>query len=256
MDEIRELNRLAGRAFGVLSAEAPGLELRLTRDCAMGLSGEPVLDFNMVFLGPDDDAAGFLHASVARAGERKLPMLVLTTPHVAADIAPVAERLGLEAAGTVPLMVLRHAATVRPEPVCGVERAAGDMVAHAGDLVAAAFDISRAATARVLDASLIDTAAAECYVGLSGGTPMSAVTVTRAGSTAGIWCMATPPEHQSKGMGRALLTRVIERFRGQGVERFYLTATAAGRPLYESIGFETLADYAVWALGAPAGAHA
>ena len=51
--------------------------------------------------------------------------------------------------------------------------------------------------------------------------------------------MATLPEHQRKGMGRALLTRVIDDYRRRGVERFYLGATEAGRPLYASLGFET-----------------
>jgi hypothetical protein len=41
---------------------------------------------------------------------------------------------------------------------------------------------------------------------------------------------------------------VIEDYRGRGVERFHLTATEAGRPLYASLGFETVADLSVWVL--------
>jgi GNAT superfamily N-acetyltransferase len=257
MDEVAELNRLSGRAFAAMTAESPGFEARLTRDCAMGLSGEAVADLNMLIVGPDPEAATFLADAVARATARELPFLVAMTPHVAAELAPLAERLGLVAAGTLPLMVLRDAAAVRPDPACRIERALGDeAVRAAGDLVAAAFDLPRAAVANSLDASLTGTAAAEAYLGLSGDTPMSAVTVTRTGGTAGIWCMATPPKHQGKGMGRALLTRVIERFRDDGVERFYLLATPAGQPLYESIGFQTLADYAIWIPGESAEAHA
>ena len=61
--------------------------------------------------------------------------------------------------------------------------------------------------------------------------------------------MATPPEHQRKGLGRALLTRVIEDYRRRGVERFHLGATEAGRPLYASLGFETIAQLSAWVLG-------
>jgi predicted N-acetyltransferase YhbS len=61
--------------------------------------------------------------------------------------------------------------------------------------------------------------------------------------------MATPPEHQGKGMGRALLTRIIERLRHEGVGRFYLFATDAGFPLYTSLGFVTLAEDAAWVKG-------
>lgn len=61
--------------------------------------------------------------------------------------------------------------------------------------------------------------------------------------------MATPPEDQGKGMGRALLSRIIERLSREGVERFYLFATAAGFPLYRSLGFVTLAEQPAWLNG-------
>jgi GNAT superfamily N-acetyltransferase len=63
--------------------------------------------------------------------------------------------------------------------------------------------------------------------------------------------MATPPEHQRKGMGRALLSQVIADYRRRGVERFHLGATEAGRPLYESLGFQLVADLPVWVLQRP-----
>jgi GNAT superfamily N-acetyltransferase len=89
----------------------------------------------------------------------------------------------------------------------------------------------------------------ETYIAWGDDGPMSAVSVTPTGNTAGISLMATPPEHQRKGTGRALLTQVIDDYRSRGVERFYLTATEAGRPLYASVGFETIADLSAWVLG-------
>ena len=54
----------------------------------------------------------------------------------------------------------------------------------------------------------------------------------------------------------ALLTRIVTDYRQAGVERFFLVATEAGRPLYESIGFETVADLSLWVLGHSTQAHA
>ena len=250
MDETEELIRLCVRALVAQMNAAPGFELHMTRNCVLGLTDEPLADFNMLTLGPDPDAEGFLTRSVARAKERGLPLLAMMSPHVAQTLAPIATRLGLTAAGTSPLMVLRAGTPVRPSRPVKVTRALGpELVGIAGDLVAAAFDVPRDAVARCIDVGLNETAGVETYIAWGDDGPMSAVSVTPTGNTAGISLMATMPRRQRKGMGRALLTQVINDYRGRGVERFHLGATEVGRPLYESIGFEKIADLSAWLLG-------
>jgi predicted N-acetyltransferase YhbS len=61
--------------------------------------------------------------------------------------------------------------------------------------------------------------------------------------------MATPPDRQGQGWGRALLSGVIDQLRSDGVERVYLFATAEGFPLYRSLGFDTIAEEAAWVKG-------
>jgi GNAT superfamily N-acetyltransferase len=256
MDETEELIRLCVRALVAQMSDAPGFELYMTRNCVLGLTDEPLADFNMLTLGPDPDAEGFLMRSVKRARERGLPLLAMMSPHVAQALAPVATRLGLTAVGAAPLMVLRAGTPVRPSRPTKVTRALGpELVGVAGDLVAAAFDVPRDAVARCIDVGLTETAGVETYIAWGEDGPMSAVTVTPTGNTAGISLMATPPEHQRKGMGRALLTQVIVDYRSRGVERFHLGATKAGRPLYASLGFEQIADLSAWVLGHSTQAH-
>jgi GNAT superfamily N-acetyltransferase len=249
MDETEELIRLCVRALVAQMSAAPGFELHMTRHCVLGLTDEPLADFNMLTLGPDPDPEGFLVFSVARAKERGLPLLATMSPHVAQSLAPVAKRLGLTPAGTAPLMVMRAGAPLRPARPVKVVRALGpELVGVAGDLAAAAFDVPRDVVARCIDVGVTETAGVETYVAFGDDGPMSAVTVTPTGNTAGISLMATPPPYQRKGMGRALLTRVMADCRGRGVERFYLSATEAGRPLYASLGFETIAELSAWIL--------
>jgi len=250
MDETEELIRLCCRALVAQMNAAPGFELHMTQNCVLGLTDEPLADFNMLTLGPDPDAEAFLTRSVARAKARGLPLLAMMSPHVARTLAPVATRLGLTAAGKSPLMVLRAGTTVRPSRPTKVTRALGpELVGIAGDLVAAAFDAPRDAVARCIDVGLTETAGVETYIAWGDDGPMSAVSVTPTGNTAGISLMATLPEHQRKGMGRALLTQVINDYRSRGVVRFHLGATEAGRPLYASLGFEKIADLSAWVLG-------
>jgi GNAT superfamily N-acetyltransferase len=250
MDETEELIRLCGRASLAMMGDVLGYELHMTRNCVLGLTGEPLADFNTLSIGPNPEAEAFLTQSMARVGERGLPLPAMMTPDVAQILAPAATRLGLTAAGAAPLMVLRAGTPVQPSRPLKVTRALGlELVGVAGDLASAAFSLPRDAVARCIDVGITETSGVETWIAWGDDGPMSAVSVTPAGTTAGIWSMATPPEHQGKGMGRALLTQVIDDCRGRGVERFFLIATEAGRPLYASLGFETIADLSAWVLG-------
>ena len=252
MDEVEELIQLCVRALVAQMSAAPGFELHMTRTCVLGLTDEPLADFNMLTLGPDPNAEGFLTRSVARAKERGLPLLMVMSPHVARALAPAATQLGLTPVGASPLIVLRAGTPVAPSRPTKVTRALGpELVGIAGDLVAAAFDLPRDVVARCIDVGINETAGVETYIAWGDGAPMSAVSVTPTGNTAGISLMATPPSHQRKGWGRALLTQVIVEYRGRGVERFHLGATESGLPLYASLGFENVADLSTWVL-APA----
>ena len=250
IDELAELHRLSGRALAASFGEAAGAEIRLAGNCALALTGEHIADLNMLLLGPTtSDSAAFMDEALARVDARGVGLLALMAPAAAEVLAQAAERSGLAAAGTVPLMVLRDA-EVRVGKSCRIERAIDPTMAGvAGDLVSAAFSLPRDAVARAIDPGITPTSAADVYVAFDGDTPTSSVVITRSGHTAGVWNMATPPEHQGKGMGRALLSRIIERLRQNGVQRFYLFATAAGFPLYTSLGFVTLAEEAAWVKG-------
>lgn len=252
MDETEELIRLCVRALVAQMGDVPGVEMHLTCNGVLGLTGEPSADFNRLTLGAGPDAEGFLTRSVARAKARGLPLVAILSPQAARTLAPVATRLGLTSAGSSPLMVLRAGTPVTPSRPVKITRALGpELVAIAGDLAAAAFDEPRDVLARCIDVTVIETAGVETWIAWDDATPISAVTVTPTGNTAGISLMATPPEHQRKGMGRALLTQVMADYRGRGVARFHLGATQAGLALYLSLGFETVADLPAWILAGP-----
>jgi GNAT superfamily N-acetyltransferase len=248
-DETEELIQLCVRALAAQMIPAPGIELHMTRNCVLGLTDEPLADFNRLTLGADPDAEGFLVRSVARANERGRPLTAIMSPQVAQRLAPVATRLGLTPVGAAPLMVLHPDVSVRPGRPTKIARALGpELVGIAGDLIAAAFDTLRDVVARCIDVCMTETAGVETYIAWGDEGPMCTVSVTPTGATAGISLMGTPPEHQHKGMGRALLSQVIDDYRRRGIQRFHLGATDAGRPLYASLGFKLVADLPVWLL--------
>ncbi|WP_410588016.1 GNAT family N-acetyltransferase [Amycolatopsis sp. lyj-23] len=63
------------------------------------------------------------------------------------------------------------------------------------------------------------------------------------GGVGGVYWVTTRPEHRSQGIGRALMHAVLRHFDDVPVT---LTASRAGRPLYEKLGFVTLGDAAWW----------
>lgn len=255
MDETEELIQLCVRALAAQMIAAPGIELHMTRSGVLGLTDEPLADFNRLTLGAGPDAEAFLIQSVARAKERGRPLSAVMSPQAAQALAPVAARLGLTAVGTSPLMVLRPNAPVRPSRPIAIVRVLGpELVAAAGDLIAAAFDEPREVIARCIDACMTPTAGVETYIAWGDDGPACTVSLTPTGDTAGITLMATLPEHQRMGLGRALLSQVIDDYRRRGVTRFHLGATEAGRPLYESLGFELVANLSVWILDGPGSA--
>jgi predicted acetyltransferase len=54
--------------------------------------------------------------------------------------------------------------------------------------------------------------------------------------------MATLPEMQRQGAGRAILEHCMTEHVQNGVRLFYLWADESGFPLYEHFGFRTIAD--------------
>ncbi|MBA4013520.1 MAG: hypothetical protein C0481_16780 [Phenylobacterium sp.] len=251
MDETEELIELCVRALVAQMIAAPGIELHVTRNCVQGLTDEPLADFNRLILGADPDAGGFLVRAVARARERARPLVATMSPRAAQALAPVAARLGFAEVGSSPLMVFGPDVRVQPSrPVQVVRALDPQVVAVAGDLIAAAFDEPRDIIARYIDVGMTATSGVETYVGYGEDGAVGTVSVTPTGDTGAISLMATPPQHQRKGLGRALLSQVIDDYRRRGMRRFHLGATEAGLPLYESLGFETVAELPVWLLAA------
>jgi GNAT superfamily N-acetyltransferase len=63
----------------------------------------------------------------------------------------------------------------------------------------------------------------------------------------GVYVMTTLPEWERKGLGSAILDRILRDAENNGHAMIFLTASAKGFPLYQKFGFEHLFDYQeVW----------
>lgn len=81
------------------------------------------------------------------------------------------------------------------------------------------------------------------YLARRDGEPAGACMTFHDGAATGIYWVGTLPEHRSHGIGRSVMLAALDDIAGVPAT---LTATAAGRPLYESLGFRTVAMATWW----------
>jgi ribosomal protein S18 acetylase RimI-like enzyme len=244
LPEARELHRRAIDAISSLFKEMPGVEVRRTEFSAYLVTGEPAPMLNVFVIGPDADPGAMMRAGAERARARKCPACCFLDPQVAPALRADAERLGLTKTGEFPLMVLRPRQAL---PVCSaldIEIAlTPETRGTAAGVAAETFGLPFDTVLRWMGPEPRADGAVELYLGRRNGGAISTVTLTPQGSACGIWTMATAPAHRRQGAGRALLSSLIESYRRRGVARFFLFASPDGEPLYELLGFETLARY-------------
>ncbi len=241
----------ARRDLAMFFSYIDGAETVLRGSAFVGLTGGPSADFNMALFGEDPDDLAIFHDFVTRVNATRLPALAMVSGAAGRLLAPAAEAKGLIEAGTAPLMSRAGALEDTPASEFVTKRAteAREMSIF-GELAASAFALDKAWLDRTYaDAALLDAPALGFYITYRRDVPMSAVCTSGAGSTVGIWTMSTPPEKQRQGAGRAVLVAAMQDHLKRGADTFYLIATAAGKPLYDSLGFKTVDELSIWLVG-------
>jgi GNAT superfamily N-acetyltransferase len=73
-----------------------------------------------------------------------------------------------------------------------------------------------------------------------GNTIVATSTMHLDGKTAGIYCVATLPEHRGKGLGAFATAEPLRQARTLGYQTGILQSSAMGEPVYRRLGFEQL----------------
>jgi GNAT superfamily N-acetyltransferase len=233
-------------ALTIMSRGAPEPEASLRPGSGFVLTGHPLPGPNTALLSGGGVELETLRDFAERTRIRGLPCVLYVWPELVDEVAPVAHELGFSSSPTMPLMVFEPDAEVPQHDAADVEIFTGAN-AHADFIqLATAFGVSPEIRRQYFGLDMLDGPGIEIFSARYQGQPVSTVTTVRGGSTVGIWIMGTPPEHQRKGFGYALLSAAINQYRARGVRQFYLISTAAGQPLYRKIGFQPIAELAVW----------
>jgi GNAT superfamily N-acetyltransferase len=249
---LAHLWRVTGEGMAAMLRDGPGFEATGSPEHWTVIGGEPGPHFNWLVIHtahPDNEAR--LRAGVAAFRARRVPAEVMIAEALAAGLAPVALDLGLASPHPVPLMLLRpnRPATRPGPPGLVVERVRDERGLRAAtDLVAAAFEESAESLARCCGPSLLAAPAMSLYLARAGADALSTCWIWRDGPLAYVAVMATAPAHQRRGAGRAVLTNALAEHAVTGATAASLIASAAGRPLYEQLGFRTVDAATLWPL--------
>ena len=226
-------------------------EARLAGRAMLAITGGPTADFNIAVIDACPEDGALFTEFVQQVEQRGLPCVFMLSGACAGRLEPLANKMGLLEAGTAPLMALEGAPPVPSQSGFAIHRITDkEGAAMNADLVASAFALDRAWVGRTFSSeALLDAPSFSFFLASKEGQPFSGVTTSMSGTTVGIWSMATPANRQRKGAGRAALIGAIEHHRGLGATTFYLIATPAGKPLYDSVGFKTVDEAHLWVAG-------
>lgn len=241
------LFRLAGQSMSLAYSSAPGYEARLMPGASLILSGEPVPDLNYALIYGSQQADRQLHEFTEVAKLRNLPLTIMVSPDIAPQLGITLNKLGLQYAEHYPFMVYKPVNHGLVESSFQISRVDNREDLSASNAAAAsAFGISAESLDRAFGQVFIDGTGLEVFIARQDGKIVSTVQTSSTGSIIGIWGMATAPDQQRKGGGRALLNYVIDYHCQRGTELFYLGATPAGKPLYDRVGFQTETQAEIW----------
>ncbi|GAB2457093.1 hypothetical protein GCM10027187_26450 [Streptosporangium sandarakinum] len=245
MSPLLLANRNAAALWTAL-AQARGNEL-VQRPGFVGVRGSERGGTRILLLGPDPDE-GDLAALTELVRSRRDGKVVVEDQFGAVDMGD----LGLTPR-RLPVMIRDTAppgsagGTSPSSSAMEVVRAdSPDLLETVERVVAHGFPLSGFLPwhpGEVFPRTMLERRDVEFFLITRDGVPAGACMVILDGAVGGVYWVTTLPEHRSRGVGRALMHAVLERLSGLPVT---LTAATAGKPLYDSLGFDVITQATWW----------
>lgn len=94
----------------------------------------------------------------------------------------------------------------------------------------------------VFPKGLLERQGVDLFLATRDGAHAGACMTVTDDAVSGVYWLTTLPEHRSRGIGRALMHAVLGHLKGPVT----LTSATAGKPLYDSLGFDTVTRATWW----------
>ncbi|MFJ2030702.1 GNAT family N-acetyltransferase [Streptosporangium sp. NPDC087985] len=220
-------------------AQTRGHEL-FRRPGFLGVDGNERSGLRILLLSPEpepDDLAELTELARRRSGGR----ILIEDPFSSVDMSD----LGLTSR-RLPVMI-RPPGPALASPAVEVSRVEpGDQLETAERIAVHGFPVPGFQPYQPGEAfpqSLLERPEVDFFLAKRDGAPAGTCMTVTDGTVRGAYWVTTLPEHRSRGVGRALMHTVLEHLAGPVT----LTSATAGKPLYDSLGFDTITEATWWA---------
>lgn len=235
-------------AFGVIAAAQPNSVFRRDEGVVTIATGLPKSLFNQIFIEsePESSSATAVAHAVALMRERGAPWVLTLADGLDDRFRTVAADLGLvfDPGEGFPGMAVSPLPAPTLDPAgLEIRRVSGASLSDHASVVERGFDIDRVIT----DAVVSDTIAADprftYYVGYADREPVVSGLGVHTGDAIGVFNIATLEGARRRGYGAAITRRILTDGALLGCTIGTLQASGMGKPVYEAIGFRTVASY-------------
>jgi GNAT superfamily N-acetyltransferase len=242
-------------AWRTMCGPARGFDEEAVGDVHYIFSGIPIPFFNVALVTGRDVSAATLSATGQGAcdwaSKHDVPWLFVIT-HEALAVGTDAGA-ALDACGLAPLMPLTGMIAQQVAPPSTLRPELQLLHPQSDDDCSALVDVNSLAYGMDLEDAKGTIGKQRFWsghfpaLGVADGTPVSAAAVLMVNGYRYVALVATDPARQRRGYGDAVMRHALElsaRVHGQAPTTLH--ATAAGRPIYERMGYATLAEHTVF----------
>lgn len=229
-----------------LMTDASGGDI-LEHDGVLAIAtGAPVAMLNVAFVTQAlREPRTALAQAVAFFDARRLPFVVRVREGIDMASEEAATDLGMPYSDTVPGMAL-HPMPVPPPPPRDLEiRTVEDTetLSLFRRVLAEGFGMPLSISEKLVTAEWIGRDGLDLFVGLVGGVAVATSTLASTAPAAGVYNVATVDGFRRRGIGEAMTWHCLSRGQQRGCSVGVLQSSSMGKPVYERMGFRTVAPY-------------
>ncbi len=209
-------------------------------------TGFPVAMLNIGFIQePLADPEAAFTKIVKFFDDRSIPFVVRIREGVDPKSEEAATAMSMPYSDTVPGMAMFPIGEPPPLPEgVSVQRVSDEeALANYRQVMADGFGMPLKMVERMIQPSFLELAGWQSFLASVDGQPVATTSLYASAGTAGIYNVTTLEEYRGRGIGAAITWQGVARGREMGCTVATLQASAMGKPVYERMGFRTVAPY-------------